>query len=186
MSSDPPEFEEWLHRLSESLASLSAPERHNILQETRSHLRELLAAGCTPSAALGRFGSAEGYAQRFVDEMRREGAPQQQETRAPLHAGTSHVNSTFVASVAVIGFAVLGVLALMAVVTLIFKLSDPVHTGVWRLRPSGWIVGKIRNTAEGSDLLGIWLYPLCVGVLALSCLSGRMLARRIVRNRDGS
>ncbi len=69
MSTDPAEIEEWLHQLESSLASMSSPERDNILEEARSHLRESLAAGCTPSAALARFGSAEDYAQRFVDEM---------------------------------------------------------------------------------------------------------------------
>ncbi len=185
MSSDPAEIEEWLRRLKWSLGSMSSPESDNILEEARSHLRERLATGCTPSAALAGFGRAEDYARRFLDEMQIVGALGSQDTGALLGVVTSQVHRNFVATLALTGIAALGVLALVALLMLIFKLSDPVHEGVWR-GPHIFLIGKIRNPVEATELLGIWLYPLCVGVLALSWSGGRMLllwaVRRIARN----
>ncbi|MGH8217481.1 MAG: HAAS signaling domain-containing protein [Steroidobacteraceae bacterium] len=192
MSTDPTEIQEWLRQLESSLASMSSPERKNILEEARSHLRERLAAGCTPSAALAGFGSPDDYAQRFVDEMQIESALGSKDTGALLHVVKRETNRDLVATLAGIGIAVLGVLSFAAVVTLIAKLSDPVHAGVWLLRPSGWIVGTVRKIppADATELLGNWLYPLCGGVLALSWLSGRMLllwaVRRIARGRGAA
>lgn len=188
MSSDPPEIEEWLRRLKWSLASMPAPERDNILGEARSHLREVLAAGCTPPAALARFGRADDYAQSFVDEMQIAGALGSRDTGALLHVVTSQLNRSLVATLAGIGIAALGVLALLAVVMLIAKLSDPMHAGMWRGMHGLFLIGKIKDPAAATELLGLWLYPLCVGVLALSWMSSRMLllwaVRRIARSRE--
>ena len=189
MSADPAEVEEWLRQLKESLASMSSPERDNILKEARSHLCERLAAGCTPSAALAGFGSPEDYAQRFVEEMQTGDALRSTDTAAHPPVIANPTNRTFVATLAGVGIAVLGVLSCVAVLLLIAKLFDPVHVGVWRLRPNGLIVGKIRNPAEGADLLGTWLYPFCVGVLALSGMGCRALllwaARQLAGGRRG-
>lgn len=170
-----------MHQLRHSLASMSSPERDSILEEARSHLRELLAAGCTPRAALARFGRAEDYAQRFVDEMETEGAMGSRGTGARLHVAGRQINSAFVPTLAAIGIAALGVFSFVAIVMLIAKLSDPVHAGVWRFPNGGLMIGKIRNPSEGTDLLGIWLYPACVGILALSGLIGRTLLLWAVR-----
>lgn len=186
MSSDPAQIEAWLRRLNWSLASMPPPERHNILDEARSHLREVLAKGCTPAAALERFGRAEDYAQHFLDEMRIMGALGSRDTGALLRVLTGQVSGSLVGTLAVIAIAALGVLALAAILILVVKVSDPVHTGLWRGSHT-FFIGKIDNPAEATDLLGIWLYPLCVGVLALCWLSGRMLlvraVRRMARNR---
>jgi hypothetical protein len=189
MSSDPAEIEEWLRRLKSALASMPSPERDNILEETRSHLRERLVAGDTPSDALAGFGSPEDYAQCFVDEMRMEGALRSKDTGALLHVVTSQINRNIVAALAGIGIAVFGVFSFFAVVTLIAKVFDPVRAGVWRYPHGGFTIG-IVNPADATELLGFWLYPLCAGVLALSWLGGRMLllwaVRRIARNRGAT
>jgi uncharacterized membrane protein len=189
VSSDPAEIEEWLRRLKWSLASMPSPERDNILEEARSHLRDVLSAGCTPSVALAGFGNAEDYARRFVDEMQIVGALGSQDTGALLHVVTSQINRNFVATLAGIGIAVLGVFSFVAVVMLIAKVFDPVRAGVWRYPHGGFTIG-IVNPADATELLGIWLYPLCVGVLALSWLGGRMLllwaVRQIARNRGAT
>jgi uncharacterized membrane protein len=183
MSTDPAEIEEWLRQLQSSLASMSSPERDNILEEARSHLRERLVAGGSPSAALAGFGSPEDYAQCFVEEMRTEGALRSKDTGALLHEVPNQIKGNLAVTLGEIGIGVLGVLSFLAVATLIVKLSDPAHAGVWLLRPSGLIVGKIGKipSADATELLGIWLYPLCVGVLALSWLSGRVLLLWVVR-----
>jgi uncharacterized membrane protein len=189
MSSDPAEIEEWLRRLKSALASMALPERDNILEETRGHLRERLVAGDTPADALAGFGSPEDYAQCFVDEMRMEGALRSKDTGALLHVVTSQINRNIVAALAGIGIAVFGVFAFFAVVTLIAKIFDPVRAGVWRFPQGGLTIGLV-NPADATELLGMWLYPLCVGVLALSWLGGRMLllwaVRRIARNRGAT
>jgi uncharacterized membrane protein len=180
MSTDPAEIEEWLRQLESSLASMPSPERDNILEEARSHLRERLVAGDTPSAALAGFGSPEDYAQCFVEEMRIEGALRSKDTGALLHVVPSQIKGNLAVTVAEIGIAVLGVPSFLAVVTLIAKVFDPVRAGVWRYPHGGFTIGLV-NPAEGTELLGVWLYPLCVGVLALSWLSGRMLLLWVVK-----
>lgn len=190
MSPDAAQIKEWLRQLESSLASMSPPERHNILEEARSHLHEKLAAGRTPAAALAGFGSPDDYAQRFVDEMQIEGALRSKNTGALLHVVTREINRDLVATLAGIGIAVLGVLSFVAVTMLILKLSDPVHAGVWIGAHGFFDIGKIGNPAHATELLGNWLYPLCVGVLALSWLSGRKLllwaVRRIARSRGAA
>jgi hypothetical protein len=189
MSSDPVEIEEWLRRLKSALASMPLPERDNILEETHSHLRERLVAGDTPSDALAGFGSSEDYAQCFVDEMRMEGALRSKDTGALLHVVTSQINRNFVAALTGIGIAVLGVFSFAAVGMLIAKVFDPVRAGVWRYPHGGFTIG-IVSPADATELLGFWLYPLCVGVLALSWLGGRTLllwaVRRIARNHGAT
>jgi uncharacterized membrane protein len=179
MSSDPAEIEAWLRRLKWSLASMPAPERDNILDEARSHLREVLAKGCTPAAALKRFGRAEDYARHFVEEMQIMGALGSRDSRALLQVLTSQLSGSIVGTLAVIGMAALGVFALAAVLMLTLKILDPAHTGLWR-GAHAFFIGKIDNPAEATDLLGIWLYPMCVGVLALCWMSCRMLLVRTV------
>jgi hypothetical protein len=189
MSSDPAEIEEWLRRLNSALAAMPLPERNNILEETRSHLRERLVAGDPPSDALAGFGSPEDYAQCFVDEMRMEGALRSKGTAALLHVVTSQINRNFVAALAGIGIAVLGVFSFAAVGMLIAKVFDPVRAGVWRYPQGGFTIGLV-NPADATELLGMWLYPLCVGVLALSWLGGRRLllwaVRRIARDHGAT
>ena len=69
--------------------------------------------------------------------------------------------------------------------------ADPAEVEEWlrQLPPHGLLVGKIRNPAEGADLLGTWLYPFCVGVLALSGAGCRALllwaARQLAGGRRG-
>ena len=117
------------------------------------------------------------------------GALGSQNTGALLHVVTSQINRNFVATLAGFGIAVLGVFSFFAVVTLIAKVFDPVHAGVWQYPHGGFTIG-IDNGADATELLGIWLYPLCVGVLALSWLAGRMLllwaVRRIARNHGAT
>ena len=190
MSSDSREIEEWLHQLAGALTSISAPDRDNILRETRSHLRELISTGVPPAAALARFGSAEEYAQRFVQEIQMEGVLRSRDTRALLHVVTSQEGDRVTAMLALIGIAALGVLALVSAITLLFKIFDPVHAWVWRGTHGFFLIGIIADPTMATELLGIWLYPLCIGGLALSWLSARMLllwaATRIVRSRSAA
>lgn len=187
MSSDPPEIDEWLRRLTWSLASMSSPERDNIVEETRSHLREVVAAGRTPSAALAGFGRAEDYARRFIDEMQIVGALGSQDTGALLRVIAGQIHRSLIAALAAIGIAALAALALTSVLMIILKLSDPVHAGLWR-GAHQFFLGKIDDPGEATELLGTWLYPLCVAVLALTWFTGRLLllwtVRRIARNAE--
>lgn len=189
MMSSIPEIEEWLRRLKWSLASMPSAERDDIVEETRTHLREVLAAGGTPSAALAGFGRAEDYARRFIDEMRIVRALGSDDTIALLHVIARQMSRSLVAALAAIGIAALSVLALIAVLLPVLKLSDPVHAGLWR-GVHQFFVGKIDNPADATELLGIWLYPLCVGVLALCWLVGRLIllwaVRRLARARGAS
>ncbi|HEY1849524.1 MAG TPA: hypothetical protein VGG60_00750 [Candidatus Binataceae bacterium] len=159
------------------------------MEETRSHLLERLVAGDTPSDALAGFGSPEDYAQCFVDEMRMEGALRSKDTGALLHVVTSQINRDFAATPAGIGIAILGVFSFAAVGMLIAKILDPVRAGVWRYPHGGFTIGVV-NPADATELLGFWLYPLCVGLLALSWLGGRTLllwaVRRIARNHGAT
>jgi hypothetical protein len=180
MSSDPAQVEEWLRRLKWSLASLSPSERDDIVAETRGHLREVLAAGRTPSAALAGFGRPEEYAQRFIDDIQIVGALGSQEMGPLLRVVGRQVNRRLVAVGAALGTVALSLLALIAVTMLVLKLSDPVHAGLW-CGANQFFIGKIDNPADATELLGFWLYPVCVGILTFCWIIGRLTLLSAVR-----
>lgn len=180
MNSDSAEIGMWLRRLKWSLASLPSAERDDIVEETRSHLREVVAAGRAPSEALMAFGAPEDYGRRFIDEMNIVAALGSQDTRALLYVVARQVNRSLIAALAVICIAGLVLLALIAISMLALKLFDPVHVGLWR-GANQFFIGKIDNPANATELLGFWLYPLCTGVLASIWLIGRLTLLFVVR-----
>jgi hypothetical protein len=176
----PAEMEAWLRRLGWSLASMPSTERDDIVEEARSHLREVLAAGRTPAEALAGFGRPEDYARRFIEERDIAGALASQGTGALLHVLARQVNRSVVAAIAAIGLIALSVIGLVAVVMLIVKLTDPVHAGLWR-GSHQFFIGKIDDPANARELLGAWLFPLCACVLMLAWLIGRWILLWAVR-----
>jgi uncharacterized membrane protein len=151
---------------------MSSTERDDIVEETRGHLREVLAAGRTPATALAGFGRPEDYARRFIDEMDIAGALASQSTGALLRVVARQINRSVVAAIAAIAFIALSLVGVIAVMMLILKLTDPVHAGLWR-GAHQFFIGKIDDPANATELLGTWLYSLCVCVLALTWLIGR-------------
>lgn len=174
MSGEPAEIQTWLRQLKWSLASVPSPERDDILAETRAHLEEAIASGRTPAEALQGFGAPEEYARRFVDEMDVAGALGSQKAGAMLSVIGRRIHRSVVAAAAAVALVVLVLLAFTALTMFVFKLSDPVHAGLWR-NAHEFFIGKIDNPASATDLLGNWLYPLMVAVLFAAWLLGRLI-----------
>jgi hypothetical protein len=181
MSDDPVEIQEWLRRLKWSLAAIAPFERDDIVEETRAHLRETMAKGATPSAALAGFGRPEDYARRFVDDMEVSGALGSQSTGAMLSVVGRRIHRSVVAAFTGGTILILSMFAFAALVMLAYKLSDPVHAGLWR-NAHQFFIGKIDNPASATDLLGNWLYPLAAATLALAWLIGRFILLWAVRS----
>ncbi|HEU4600632.1 MAG TPA: hypothetical protein VFS24_01630 [Steroidobacteraceae bacterium] len=79
------------------------------------------------------------------------------------------------------GVVSLSLIAIAAIAMLTLKLADPVHAGVWR-DAHQFVIGKIADPASATELLGSWLYPLCVGVVPMSWATGRFI-RRVLATR---
>jgi len=186
MSEEPAVVLDWLRRLKWSLASIPSPEREDIYEEARSHLREMLAKGVTPAQAISGFGSPENYAHHFVEEMEISGALASQHTGAMASIVARRIHRSLMAAVAGVVLLVLGALVFASLAMLFFKLGDPIHTGLWR-NAHEFFIGKIDSPMTATDLLGDWIYPLTVAVVALSWIAGRFVLlwaiRRLARNR---
>lgn len=172
--SDPREIQDWLRRLSWSLSSMPAAERDEIVKDTTFHLRDALESGRNPAQALEGFGAPEDYARRFLDGMEVSSALGSRRTGAMLSAVGGRVHRSAVAMIAVIITLALALAAFTALTMLVFKLSDPVHAGLWR-NAHEFFIGKIDDPATATDLLGNWIYPLSVLTVAFAWLIGRFV-----------
>lgn len=156
---------DWLRRLKWALTRMPSPEREDIVEETRGHLEERIAAGASPAEALAAFGPAETYAHRFLDEMDVAAALGSRRTGDVLGVVLRRLNRSLVAVLAFLIVLFVGGVALGLVVAGVWKLFDPAHVGVWIEGSSFWI-GDIDDPSAGRELVGLWLYPITVAGVA--------------------
>lgn len=181
-----PTVADWLRRLAWALAAMPPAQRDDIVAEARVHLEEGVAAGRSAAEALAGFGPAEDYARPFLDEMELTAALGSQKSGDLLGAVARRVHRSLVAAVAAVVLLALALVAFMAVSLVIMKLQDPVHAGLW-IGPGQQFIGTIDDPTQARELLGLWLYPLAAGCLALAWLVGRLVllwaVRRLARPR---
>lgn len=164
----------YLKRLDWALAPLPEADRHDILQETRAHFADRMAAG-NPDAAfaeiVARFGPPEDYAQQFLDNYQITAAVADgsgsamlpQALRVAGRGATALLGSAF--------FLLLYGVALGLVLLAVLKLVAPTHVGLW-YAPEQGVAGlgyvDAATAAASVELLGYWILPVnIIGALLL-------------------
>jgi hypothetical protein len=180
-TNEPAEIRQWLSRLQRALASVSAPEREDIMEETRSHLAERIEGGLTPSEALAGFGTAETYARTLLDEIEVSAALGSQRSGQMLSALGRRVHRSLIAASAFIALALIASLAFGIVVTAVFKLFDPIHVGLWCGKYQLFF-GVIDDPAKARELLGNWIFSVAFLSVAFAWLAGRFVLLRALRS----
>lgn len=168
----------WLRRFKWALGAMPSPEREDIVAEARAHLAERVAAGATVTDALNAFGTPEGYARSFVEEMELARALTGQGFRPLLGAVVRRVHSSAVAAAAFLAVLVLSALAIGVVVTALLKLGDPTQYGLWASREF-FFFGS--GAVGGRELLGPWIYPLAPVTVGLAWVLARLMLLGAVR-----
>jgi len=184
-AADTQSVEDWLRRLKWALASIPSPEREDIVEETRVHLQERIAAGQGPSQALAPFGEPEAYARGFVDEMELSGLLARPRFAGLLAAIARRAHKSLVAALAFFAVLILGSLALGVLITAVWEIFDPARAGLW-IGPDRFNFGVIDDPTLGQELLGPWIIPVALVIAGLCWILGRLVligAARTLRRR---
>ncbi|MGZ8370308.1 MAG: HAAS signaling domain-containing protein [Caulobacteraceae bacterium] len=184
-AADDRKIEEWFRRLRWALERMPAPERDDIVEETRAHVKERIDGGASAAEVLASFGPAETYARQFLDEMELTSALSSTRSGDLLSVIARRVHRSLVALVAFLAVLFMGGFALGSVVTAIYKIADPEHSGLW-VGSGDFFIGQIDNPAGHHELLGNWIYPFTVLAVAIAWVLGRLVliwAARTIRGR---
>ena len=204
MSTHPPDtaIEQWLQTLARALESLPAEDSREIVAEAREHLYELLGKGDSPEEALTGFGSADAYAQCFMDEHLLTQARASRRIVPMFRTVVRFAGRSVVALVGLLGATVVGFSGVWSLVCVGIKFFRPDLVGLWLDLPLSaphryehsqrdfipvsfghdHIVFGLQNPPpQFPEYLGVWVYP-CLAVIAvLSYLALRAVLRVAVK-----
>lgn len=176
--------EAWLRRLHWALQPMPSPAREEIVSETRAHLVERLESGADAAELLDGFGPPDVYARQFLDEMELAHALGEQKSADLLAVIGRRVHRSLIAALAFALVVALAGLSLAAFATLLYEITDPIHSGLWR-GSNQFFIGVIDDPGTARDLLGPLIWPAALAVIALSWVLGRAVllaaARRLAR-----
>ncbi len=184
-AADTKSVEAWLRRLKWALAGMPSPEREDIVEETRVHLRERIDSGQGAAEALAPFGEPEAYARGFIDEMELSGLLARPRVAGLLAATARRAHKSLVAALAFFAVIILASLGIGVLVTAVWEVFDPVHAGLW-IAPGELHFGVVDDPIRGRELLGPWIYPVSLAIAALCWVLGRLTlisALRTIRRR---
>lgn len=173
--------EAWLRRLKWALSSVPAPEREDILAETRAHLYERVEAGSGLAEALEGFGPAEIYARRFIDEMELSDALASQRAPSLLGAVANRVNRSLAAAGALLLVVFLALFSLSIVLVAVWKIQDPAHAGLW-IGEGIFFFGQVDEGTPAREVLGFWIFPVAALVILGSWWLGRLVLIRALKS----
>lgn len=178
-------IEDYLRRVRAGLASLPETVREDVVTELRSHIADRVEAGHEPAAVIAALGAPEDYAARMYDAH--------QVTEALSTRRTGALVGALIRSTAINGFAIGAAIALFFLWSFVvsvagvaaWKITDPVHTGLW-VSDTQFFIGKIDDPGAATDVLGVWIFPLTLGLVvgawfltqALALWTLRRLKRR--------
>jgi hypothetical protein len=177
--------EDWLRRLKWALASMPSPEREDIVEETRAHLRERIDSGQSSAEALRPFGEPDAYARSFLEEMELESVLAKPRFAALLGTIARRAHKSLIAAGAFFIVLILGGIAVGTSVTAVWKVFDPAHAGLW-VGEHNFFFGTTDDPSRMHELLGPWVYPVSLVILALCWVLGRLVliwAARTIRRR---
>lgn len=157
----------WLRRFKWALKRMPSPEREDIVEETRAHLNERMAGGLTAVQALANFGAPEVYARKFLDEMYLSAAAGSGDWRDSLRAVARLITRSGVAALAFFIVLCVGSIGLGAVITFVWKIFDPAHVGLW-IGNQTFALGVVDDAEGAQERIGNWVFPLMIGMAALS------------------
>lgn len=173
-------LEEWLRGLKWSLQSVPSPEREDIVEETRAHITERMAQGAPIAEALSAFGAPETFARSFIDEMEVSDALASQRSGSLIGVIARRAHRSLVAAGSALVILFLATLALGAMIIGVYKLTDPVHAGLW-VGDGFAFLGTIDDPSTGRELLGNWLYGLIPVLLVVCWFLARLILIGAVR-----
>ena len=174
-------LDEWLRGLKWSLTAVPSPEREEIVEETRGHIAERLDGGASLEEVLDAFGPPDAYARRFVDEMEVQSALGAGRSGGLLGGVLRRAHRSVAAVLALAGLLVCCAAQLAAVSLLWMKITDPVHAGLWMNDHGTQFIGVIDDPATAQEMLGVWIYPIGLAVIAISWAIGRFILIATVR-----
>lgn len=173
-------LESYLDRLERALAPLTAPERTEIVQETRSHVLDRLESrpGAGAEDVLLELGPPDAYAARFLeadpDASRGAGAGER------LSRLTTRGWRGLLAFNGVVILYGMG-LFFLALATL--KALRPERVGLWFDSAEGlWTLAFFGTEAPpGREVLGWWLLAVALGFALIALCGATALLRRVTR-----
>lgn len=168
-------IEDYLRRVRAGLASLPETVREDVVAELRSHIADRVEAGHEPAAVIAALGAPEDYAARMYDAH--------QVTEALSTRRTGALVGALIRSMAVNGFAIAAAIALFFLWSFVvsvagvavWEITDPEHTGLW-VSDRVFFIGKIDDPSIANDVLGVWIFPLTLGLVAGAWLLTQALA----------
>jgi hypothetical protein len=179
----------WLNNLERALHCLPADDSLDILAETKDHIDERVGMGISPVEVLAGFGSAEAYAQGFVDEYLLTRARSSRRTVPMLRTVIRFAGRSMVAGIGLICATISGFFGLWSLVCIAVKIFRPDLVGLWLDLPLSaqhryvhsqrdfiplsfghdHIVFGFQNPApQFPEHLGMWMYPCLIGIAFLS------------------
>jgi hypothetical protein len=170
----------WLSGLGDALAPLPAREREDIVLEARSHVLESVSRPLAPTVAqvLDELGSPRAYAREFLVLRPPVSPPPLGVLQAMSRVAAGPWRRRPVLAVAAVAYGLAGMFALLA----ISELIDPSATGIY----ANWTRGERYFFIVASDprhreheILGSWLIPVMIVLIALIHLGMRRLLRRV-------
>lgn len=171
-----PQTETYLRELGRALAGLAAPDREEILLETRSHLAER-GASVGEAEALRRLGPARTLASRYIAASGKAGA-------MPAEAGLARGAAPLVAATMLIGACLLWVCTLISLTLCLAELAEPSLVSIWLNGRTGNVFVGAANpdmVALLTDLAGPWFLPLAAVLSVLAGVSAFGMMRVVWR-----
>ncbi|MGH9530065.1 MAG: DUF1700 domain-containing protein [Terriglobales bacterium] len=179
----------WLNKVKRALDSLPADDSLDILAEAKDHIDERVGMGISPVEVLAGFGSAEAYAQGFVDEYLLTRARSSRKTVPMLRTVIRFAGRSVFAGFGLICATISGFFGLWSLVCIAVKIFRPDLVGLWLDLPLSaqhryvhsqrdfiplsfghdHIVFGFQNPPpQFPEHLGMWIYPCLVGIAFLS------------------
>lgn len=180
---------EWLNNLQRALDSLPTYDVQEILAEAEEHIYERVDKGVPPLEVLEGFGTAEAYAQGFVDEYLLNGVRISKKTVPMFRAVIRFASRSLAAGLGLLCATIAGYFGIWSLGCMVVKIFYPDRVGLWLDLPLSaqhryehserdfiplsfghdHIVFGFQNTPPPfSEYLGIWSYPCLMAIALLS------------------
>lgn len=168
----------WLRQLRWSLAALPERDRCEIVAEFESHLHERLEAGALAPQVLAALGSATECARPYVEQYGVASALGSGKALDLLPVIGRRAGHDFASFSTLVFGGLLWILPVVMIATSIMKLVSPGIAGLWRVN-GNYMLGIIDDPAKGTELLGLWLFPLTLAIVVLAVFLSRWLVLRM-------
>ncbi|WP_340648241.1 DUF1700 domain-containing protein [Pseudoxanthomonas winnipegensis] len=171
----------WLRRFRWALTSLPSSDREDITREIGSHIDDRIAQGLNEDQVLAALGAPDVCARGFLDDFALTQALTDQDVLTMVKAAMRWLTQSIAAFFGVLVAGCIGLFAIVIVLTVVMRLLDPVHWGLW-LTARSLILGVVDDPSEGRELLGAWLYAWAVLGIVVCWAVGRTVLLASLRH----